>query len=260
MFRATVLSIILCCLMLPALGQQDTLNKLDKNGKKHGYWVRYENDTLTYEGRFDHGTPTGLFVYYYPDKQVKSTVEYANKGLEARTVMYHASGAIMAVGKYVEQKKDSVWKYYSELEILVSEEKYNHGKAHGEWLNYDGTGQVIEKIHYADGIKQGEWIQYFDGGKVKLKGTYKDDFLDGSFLLYYSNGMFCVAGKYEKSIPAGTWVFYNFKGEVERKETYLDGKKVKTEQLLPSVEPDSPEAKKEIEVMRRQMQNMGIDY
>lgn len=259
MIRFFLLMGVMCCMVAVVNGQQDTLNKLDKNGKKHGYWVKSERDTLLYEGRFDHGDPTGLFVYYYPDKKIKSTVEYTQKGKEARAVMYHPNGAMMAVGRYWQQKKDSTWKYFSEAERVIAIEHYQKGVAHGEWLKYNHEGKIIEKIVYVNGQKNGEWLQYFDDGKIKIKAIYQNDLLNGSFMLYYSSGTFCIAGKYENSIPVGTWIHYNIKGEIEKKETYKDGKKVKTEQLLPVVEPDSPEAKREVEVMRYQMKTLGIE-
>ncbi len=253
--------LIMICLGLAsvAYGQLDTLNKVDKNGKKHGYWIRYERDTLLYEGRFDHGTPTGLFVYYYPDKKVKSTLEYMQQGKVAHAITYHPSGAMMAVGKYLEQKKDSTWKYFNEVERLVAVEQYQKGVATGDWLKYNGEGKIIEKQTYVNGKKHGEWIQYFDNGKPKLKATFQDSLLNGVFILYYSSGIFCISGKYEKSVPAGLWIYYNIKGEIEKKETYKDGRKTKTEQLLPTIEPDSPEAKKELDAMRRQMKDLGIE-
>ncbi len=242
-----------------AYSQSDTMNRSDRNGKKHGYWMRYEDDTLTYEGRFEHGVPAGLFVYYYPNKKIKSTVMYSDKGRDARTIMFHQSGAMMAVGKYYDRKKDSLWRYYSEFELLVSSEEYKKGSPHGTWIKYNFSGDTIETVEYRNGIKNGEWKQFFDNGKIKLKATYKADMLDGSFLMYYSNGMFCVSGKYEKSIPVGIWIFYNVKGEIERKDTFKDGKKIKTEQILPVVIPDSPEALKEVENFRRQLRNMGLE-
>jgi antitoxin component YwqK of YwqJK toxin-antitoxin module len=256
--------LILLCLVLTGFGfqtyaQQDTLNRVDKNGKKHGYWMKYNGDTLAYEGRFENGNPTGVFVYYYPNKKVKSTVSYADKGKTARTVMFHMNGAIMAIGKYTDQKKDSLWKYYNEFELLVSSEQYFNGAANGDWQKYSLEGKVIEKTVYKNGMRDGDWIQYFDNGKIKLKGSYKADQLDGSFLMYYSNGMFCVAGKYEKSIPVGVWLYYNFKGEIERKDTYKDGKRIRTEQLMPVVEPDTPDAMKEVNSYRRQLRNLGLE-
>jgi antitoxin component YwqK of YwqJK toxin-antitoxin module len=250
---------IMIFMMQDVNGQKDTVNQVDQKGKKHGYWKKIQNDTLMYEGRFDHGNPTGLFVYYYGNKIIKSTVYYTDSGRDAKTVMYHPNGSIMAMGKYYTQKKDSLWRYYNEQEVLVSSEQYQMGVAEGEWLKYNSSGKVIERVIYRKGLKEGDWFQYFDDGKVKLKGFYKSDLLEGNFLLYYSNGVFCVAGKYEKSLPVGVWLFYNIKGEVERKDTYKAGRRIKTEQLIPVVEPASEEALKEVDAFRRQLRNMGIE-
>lgn len=261
--KREIISILTLILILglsqDVTGQQDTLNQFDRNGKRHGYWQRIQNDTLMYEGRFENGTPTGLFVYYYPNKLIKSTVLYSEKGRVARTVMYHPSGAMMAVGKYIEQKKDSTWKYYNEMEVLVSSEEFVRGLGHGSWKKYNQTGQVIEDVTYKEGKREGEWLQYFDNGKVKLKASYKNDLLEGNFIMYYSSGVFSLAGKYEKSLPVGVWVYYNTKGEVERRDTYKDGHRIKSEQLLPSVVPDTEEARREVDAFRRQLRNWGIE-
>ncbi|MFO7721940.1 MAG: hypothetical protein R6V49_01840 [Bacteroidales bacterium] len=262
MYKANVLVLFFMLMLIftaKAVGQQDTLNRTDKNGKKHGYWIKSNNDTLMYEGRFEHGSPNGLFVYYYPNKKIKSTVFYSDKGKTARTVMFHSNGSIMAIGKYIDQQKDSLWKYYNDFELLVSSEQYEKGIAHGDWQKYNAEGKVIEKTVYQNGVKEGDWIQYFDNGKVKLKATYKGGMLEGSFLMYYSNGMFSVAGNYVKSIPVGIWMFYNIRGEVERKDTYKDGKKIRTEQLLPVVQPDTPEAMNEVNSYRRQLRSLGLE-
>jgi antitoxin component YwqK of YwqJK toxin-antitoxin module len=255
--------VLYVCLMLLGAGtlsaQTDTLNRFDNRGNRHGYWMRYNNDILTYEGRFENGVPTGLFVYYYENNKIKSTVMYSDRGRDAKTVMFHNNGSIMAIGKYWEQKKDSLWKYYNEYEMLVSSEEYVMGKAHGVWKKYNAAGQVIEEVNYRDGLKQGEWVQYFDNGKVKLRATYVDDLLEGRMIMYYSNDLPSLSGVYRRSLPVGMWMFYNVKGEVERKVYYNNGVKEKTEYLVPYVEPDTPDALREVNNFRRQLRNMGLD-
>lgn len=242
-----------------AANNGDTLNRYDDQGKMHGYWMRSNNGVLTYEGRFDHGTPTGLFVYYYPDRSIKSTMYYSDQGRDAKTVMFHQNGSIMAIGKYYDREKDSTWRYYNEYEIQVSSEEYVRGKPHGVWKKYNMRGQVIEKHNYVDGVKHGEWLQYFDNGKLKLRATYVDGFLQGRFMMYFSNDLPSVSGLYERSIPVGVWLYYNIHGKIERKVHYENGVRAKIEHLVPFVEPDSPEALEEVRNFRRQLRNMGLE-
>lgn len=252
-----IFSFVIPCSGLYAM--HDTLNQYDSNGNKHGYWKTYRNNALAYEGRFEHGKPTGLFVYYFRNEQIKATLKYSENGRIARAVTFYPSGQVMAVGKYVDQKKDSIWDYYNELGIHLSTESYENGKPHGKWKTYNYKGKVIEIINYENGEKEGEWKQFFDNGKKKLKATYRAGKLEGAFWMYYSNGRFSVVGRYKNSFATGLWTYYNSRGEVEKKVTYEEGRVVKTEHIREPIDIESEENQREIREFRRQLRMLGLE-
>ena len=67
---------------------------------------------------------SGIFKFYYPEGKVKAVVNQLDSGKISYTKNYHPNGNLMAAGKYVNQKKDSTWLYYSEEEGKLSLEEH----------------------------------------------------------------------------------------------------------------------------------------
>jgi antitoxin component YwqK of YwqJK toxin-antitoxin module len=201
------------------------INKSDTLGRKQGLWRVYdESGNLKYSGQYENGVPTGSFTYYYPEGKIKAVLNHLDSGNVVYAKNYFPAGHVMAEGKYIDQKKDSTWLYYSESDgSLSSEEHYNNTVKDGVWKTYYPEGQVAEEIIYRNGLKEGPWVQYFTDGKVKMKTTYINDEIEGQYLIYHLNGMVEVSGAYLNSKKNGTWVFYNEIGLMEKREEYKDG-------------------------------------
>ena len=102
---------------------------IGRNTIKWGY--------VSYEGNFVDGIPVGEFKYYYPNGKIKAVSMMSENGKFSRAKMYHRNGRLMAEGKFVEQKKDSIWNYYSEYDgILLSTEIYKDQLKSGVWKNF----------------------------------------------------------------------------------------------------------------------------
>ncbi|MCX6266668.1 MAG: hypothetical protein NTW16_04830, partial [Bacteroidetes bacterium] len=108
---------------------QDTLNITDGSGRRQGYWLKLDSSgRVIYQGRFKDGYPDGEFKYYYPDGKMKTVSRYSNQGKRAVTVSYFSNGRKMASGNYLNERKDSIWQFFSESNgSLVSEETYHSG-------------------------------------------------------------------------------------------------------------------------------------
>ena len=133
MLKTGLVVVILIMMSLISTGQtlSDTLNRVNEDGLKMGYWKKYnENRLLVYEGRFMQDIPIGDFIYYYPDGRVKAKSFFYNDGTQTKTSTYHYSGKLMTEGFYLDKKKDSLWfltlmllarlyaKYRRELKLL----------------------------------------------------------------------------------------------------------------------------------------------
>lgn len=208
---------------------QDTLNITDTKGLKQGPWRKLDkNNQKIYEGQFRDGVPCGEFRYYYPDGRLKTISVFSDGGKVSRTVSYSSNGRKIAEGKYVNEKKDSIWRYFSDFDgILLSEDCYSAGLKNGLSKTFYPNGKLSEQLTYKSGKKEGDCLQYFEDGKLKLKGYYLNDEKEGLITAYYPNGQPSFSGKYQFGHKEGTWLFYDEKGKVTKMLNYAGGILVK---------------------------------
>ena len=129
----------------------DTLNRLNKDGQKIGYWKKYNEDgLLVYEGRFELDIPIGNFIYYYPDENVKAKSFFYDNGTRTKTSTFHYSGVLMTMGFYHDKKKDSLWYYYDMSGTLLKQEFYRDNKKDGQWIVFYPDSLIQEEISWND--------------------------------------------------------------------------------------------------------------
>lgn len=218
----TSLLIFIFSLLCISLAAQDQ-NQTDSQGRKQGVWVKkYETDTVRYKGQFRDNRPYGTFKYFYETGLKKAITTYSDDGIIARTTSFHENGKIMSKGKFINQKKDSIWLFYSELdEKLLSSETYKNGLLDGPSISYyPDSGKPFEVVTYINGLKEGAFVKYFPEGEVMTKGSYKHDTLDGDFTLYHPNGRIQVSGKYENGEQIGNWKYFDEDGKEEQFEDF----------------------------------------
>jgi antitoxin component YwqK of YwqJK toxin-antitoxin module len=213
---------------------QDTINKLDAEGKKNGQWIKRDNEgNKIYEGQFIHGTPVGEFKYYYLKGELKAISLLSENGTRSRTTTYFKNGRKMAEGIYINEKKDSLWRFYSEYEdVVISEEFYKEGKKEGISKTYYPDGVIAERSTWKQGVRNGTWEQYYTDGKLKLKCAYLNDLKDGPMITYHISGRIWLTGQYTKGDADGTWTYVTDKGEIEKKEYFDKGRLVRTEEFI----------------------------
>jgi len=213
-----------------AVFSQDTLNQTDLTGLKQGYWRKSnQNGLLIYEGHFKDNIPFGKFTYYYANGKVRTLSVISDEGRVARSTSWFPNGRMMAKGKYINEKKDSVWQFFSEIDgSLVSEENYEAGVKEGiENVFYPGKG-IAEIITWRQGKKEGLWEQFYDDGTRKLKGTYRNDEKEGALETFFVSGKILCTGQYKNGHQDGIWSYYDEMGNLTIKEYYESGVLVKT--------------------------------
>ena len=106
-------NIFLIVLMLSGLvvfSQEE--NKMDAKNQKQGKWKKYhKNGMLRYVGSFENDKPVGEFKYYYDSGNIQSKMEHKGNGV-SYFIAYYKTGEVKAVGKYINQKRDSTWCFY----------------------------------------------------------------------------------------------------------------------------------------------------
>ena len=210
---------------LMAQPASDTLNRKDQNGMKQGHWIgRFENGKVRYDGYFKNDKPVGIMKRYYDDGSIKVIFDYQPAGNQAYAKMYYQNGVLAGEGKFVNNKKDSLWKYYSYYEkYKVAEETYVAGLRHGVCRIFYSNGQVSEEMEWENGQKSGPWKQFFDNGKLQMEGSHLAGKRTGPFFYYFPSGNYESKGFFKGDQMDGTWVYMNLDGSVKLKVEYVNG-------------------------------------
>lgn len=213
-------------------------NNSDSRGKQ-GKWITKYDDgsSIRYKGQFKNDIPIGKFVYYYPTGEASSVMLFSNEGHRAECKMYHKNGEIMAMGNYINRKKDSTWWFFNDRKQVIRKENYKNDKLHGESIVYFPANPKEEKVlkaevtHFNNGYYHGEWTQYFKSGKIKAHGIYKNGYFDGQVKYYYPNGKVQASGWYKHNVRNGYWKTFDPEGDLETKTYYYNDKILEGEKL-----------------------------
>jgi antitoxin component YwqK of YwqJK toxin-antitoxin module len=204
---------------------QETLNSVDGAGRKQGAWKKTDSaGHIIYTGKFIDNMPVDTFCYYYPDGKLKTVSVFSGKGRKVRSESFFRNGKPMAKGNYLDEKKDSIWQFFSEYDgALLSEENYRSGMKDGTSKIFFPAGGISEIITWKNDVRDGLWETYYSDGKVKMKGGYTGGDKSGPFIFYYNEGTPMITGDYLEGHQHGVWIYYSGKGEVVRTEKYDKG-------------------------------------
>lgn len=212
---STLITLVLLFTGIHSLLAQGEINQHDDQGRKFGPWeARYPGGQPRYSGQFKNDRPVGTFHYFYENGALRATNVFSNNGLKAYHNQFTEEGTLIAEGMYFDQKKDSIWLIYSDVDgVLLSEERYKNDLLDGmKRIYYPGTNQIAEETYYSAGLKNGKSIKYFEDGKLMLESAYVNDELDGAFTLYHANGAKRTQGNFKEGLKTGKWVIYDEDG------------------------------------------------
>jgi antitoxin component YwqK of YwqJK toxin-antitoxin module len=217
----------LLAISVMATCQTDTdINKTDKLGKKQGHWIKkYPNESIMYDGFFKDNHPVGEFKRYFDDQTLKSLLIFSEDGKEVIATVYHPNGFISSKGKYVSQRKEGKWQFFSPSNngYLICEELYSGNLKNGLSLKFYPDSTIAERLNYINDIRQGEYIQYYPDGAVCLKSNYLNGKINGKFEVWFENGKIEFSGQYKNDGRDGLWHIYNNDGALKYKVEYLEG-------------------------------------
>jgi antitoxin component YwqK of YwqJK toxin-antitoxin module len=210
-----------------SFGQE--INQFDTNGKRHGVWKKYFEDTevIRYEGQFNHGKEVGLFKFYkhIKKKPVLSATKLFNEKNDIAEVKFLASnGKVISEGSMDGKIYIGTWKYYQKnSDALLTVENYNNkGELIGERLVYYPNGQIAETRHYTNGELEGA-AKWYSVKNVLLKEMiYVDGELHGPAKFYNPKGELVSKGQYKRDKKDGVWKYYEAGKLVDEKDfTYI---------------------------------------
>ncbi len=219
-----VVVVILMLISLLAFAQGE--NKTDTKGLKQGEWKKYhKNGIVRYEGSFKNDKPIGEFKYYYDTGKIQRKMTHKKKG--SYSITFNKGGGPQAIGKYVNQKKDSTWNFYDLDGYKIASDYYVNGEKNRTSYIYHQNGKVVKEIEFKNDFEQGFCNEYWDDGKKKMTGTYDKGSLEGKVIYFNSFGKRSISGYYYHGLRNGVWVHFDEDGlKVTKKEEFKNGKRV----------------------------------
>ncbi|MBU0765295.1 MAG: toxin-antitoxin system YwqK family antitoxin [Bacteroidetes bacterium] len=177
---------------------QDTINRVDENNMKQGYWVKFD-DTKTKvveEGRFIDDKKEGIWKNYYPNTNLKSEITYVHGKPNGYARFYYENGSISEEGIWKGTKWTGDYKYYYDNGKQKYEWQYNEsGKRTGEQKYFHENGQLSIAGQWQDGKESGVIKEYDESGKLIAEKTFNDGKLDPASIREYNTGAIESDGK-----------------------------------------------------------------
>ena len=221
-FKTYILLFIL--FISPFANAQDAPNKTDATGKKQGHWIKFDDKhKKVYDGNFVDNYPVGKFIYFYEIGEQRSILIFSEKGKVAHAKMFDLGGKLTGEGKYIDQKKDSIWKFYNDEGKVIADEIYVNGIKDGNCRVYYSSGELAEEKMWKEGKLNGQVRKYFDNGQLKYNGQMIDDKVEGKITYYYSSGTKQAEGVYLHDVKDGEWKYYKEDGTIQRIDKFEKG-------------------------------------
>lgn len=182
-----ILSIVF--LGFSANAQNDTLNQVDDEGRKQGYWIIYGKDKpekgycdtcKIEEGPYLEGRKHGTWLKYYPDgEHIRCKGEYWQNRPQGKYVKYYENGNVKEVGEYDWHHQIGEFRqYYPNGQLSCQKTFDESGKQIGIALFYDENGCLELKREVNNSYRfQGDYkvIYSEDQCNVPLDTLYLDE-------------------------------------------------------------------------------------
>ena len=214
MIKQNIITCIILTLLLTNVTAQ-SINQLDENGARHGYWkMDFEKtDQPRYEGLFDHGHEVGTFKFYKfvaVKRNLSATREFLPNSDKINVKFFSSKGKLISEGSMNDKIYVGKWVYYQNKTdgLLMTEHYDKDGMLSGEKLVFYENGQIAEKSFYLNGQIDGISTWYSPEGKVLKEFTYMKDQLHGISKYYDSDGILLAEGMYKNDKKYGIWKYY----------------------------------------------------
>ncbi|HQI46079.1 MAG TPA: hypothetical protein PLC59_08475, partial [Bacteroidales bacterium] len=129
--------------------------------------IRYDNNTIKYEGFINKGNINGLFKTYYTNGNIASEVLYVEGKINGKAIFY----------------------YDSEEKTIRAEMTFNENeKIENLYTEYYENGEKKAILELENGIFEGDASFYYDSGILKMEGSYKNGEKKGKWKYYTEDG------------------------------------------------------------------------
>lgn len=215
-------SLILAVACVAFLGSAVAQNQVDKQGRKHGHWIRTDKDgSKIWEGNFKNGLEVDTFNYFYPNGTLRIRNVYTTPGKICNHEAYDEQGHLLAQGRYNQKNRDGEWKIFHETGRLVKIAHYKMGVRDGQEVIFTSAGDTAEVSNWTDNHRNGRWWKRV-GKNGSISATYVKGVIEGRMVEYDEEGKLCREGNYKHGEKDGAYRFYEG-GVLTVDENWTDG-------------------------------------
>ena len=229
--------------------QSDSLNQIDENNCKFGYWKNYKEfegqseKSLLDEGLFVNGLKTGLWAEYYGDNRLKSHLQFIDGLLGGFQIRYYENGDTLEYGYFI----NSRWigkhvTFYPNNHQPQNVFYHNKsGKKDGCQSSYFENGKLAKEAEFINGEELSNNEFYANGNPkvISCKGRFHQTFYENNTLkssinyqknnsytetTYFANGKIASVISYKNDKKDGMIAQYYENGNLKLKGAYKDDK------------------------------------
>jgi len=203
---------------------QNTVNQVDAQGRKQGFWTKKTADgKLLYQATFKDDKPVGEMKRFHPNGKIKAVLNFVQGSELSDAKLFDEAGNLIAQGKYTGQKKTGEWNYYKDKKI-VSTDNFQNGLKNGQSKRWFKTGELLEESTWKDDKLNGMYHSYFQDGKVFMECKYLQGKLNGPFNTWFADGTLELDAFYVSDLQDKDWLYYDNAGTVLYTLKYNKGK------------------------------------
>jgi antitoxin component YwqK of YwqJK toxin-antitoxin module len=175
-----------------------------ENGNAEVLW---DDDSLKAKGKILNSLKSGNWIYFY-------------QGTNGTQKLFE--------GSYLNDKRNGIWKEFSEKGKLIAQVNYRNGFLNGEATVFYETGIPYTIKYFSDGVQVSKYFEYYPKGNLKETSLYKNGEKTGPVTLFYPSGKIQAVGFYNNGIKDGKWQYNDEKGILQESGTYSNGIKTGT--------------------------------
>ena len=161
-------------------GQQDTINIVDGNNQKQGFWINKDDaNNKIEEGSYKDDLKIGLWKSYYSDGTIKQEITYTDNKPDGYAKFYYPSGVVSEEGIWKGNKWVGEYKYFYPNGKPSYEWKYSEqGKRTGVQKYFHENGNVMIEGEWNEGKESGPIKEFDESGKLVAEKTFNNGQLD----------------------------------------------------------------------------------
>jgi hypothetical protein len=135
-----------------------------------------DGQTIQAEGKIEDGKPVGLWRTYYPNGNLKNSINYKDGQIDGVAFFF----------------------FNDSKETKMAEVVFDEDILDGKYQEFFKNGAQKATLFYEDGQLEGDAEFFYPTGRIKIKGKYKNNQKKGKWLFYDENGQVINKEKMKK--------------------------------------------------------------